>query len=308
MELRQLRYFVTLSEELHFGRAAAREHIVQSALSQQIRRLERDLAVLLVERNTHHVQLTTAGKALLVDARRILAMIDRATAAARAAAATHDATIRVGVGDATFDSMSLVLAAVREHHPFLTAIHHVESGVPDQYRMLLDGRLDIGIGRVSHAPDGVASELIRQDRLGVLMCDDHALAGRSSVAVADLADQPMLFADDIRAPEVNQFVRELCRAAGFTPRAYPGTVHSVYGARALMREYRALLCVPESCGTISGLRWRPLVEPATSYPWSLLWRAGAETAAIAAVRCCARRLGQRLRWLSPDARIPGIPA
>jgi len=69
MELRQLRYFVTLAEELHFGHAAAREHIVQSALSQQLQRLERELGVQLLERSTHHVRLTPAGTAFLVEAR-----------------------------------------------------------------------------------------------------------------------------------------------------------------------------------------------------------------------------------------------
>ena len=65
VELRQLRYFVTLAEELHFGRAAAREHIVQSALSQRLQRLERELGTPLLERTTHHVQLTEAGSAFL---------------------------------------------------------------------------------------------------------------------------------------------------------------------------------------------------------------------------------------------------
>ena len=78
MELRQLRYFVILAEELHFGRAAAREHIVQSALSQQLQRLERELGVLLIERTTHHVQLSPAGAAFLIEARQILAHVDRA--------------------------------------------------------------------------------------------------------------------------------------------------------------------------------------------------------------------------------------
>ena len=87
MELRQLRYFVTLAEELHFGRAAARQHIVQSALSQQIQRLERELGVTLVERSTHHVRLTVAGDVFLVETRQILGHIERATTAARAATA-----------------------------------------------------------------------------------------------------------------------------------------------------------------------------------------------------------------------------
>ncbi|WP_051177919.1 LysR family transcriptional regulator [Nocardia concava] len=129
MELRQLRYFVTLAEELHFGRAAAREHIVQSALSQQIQRLERELRVPLVERSTHHVRLTAAGTLLLAEARLILSHVDRAAAAARTMTGT-DAVLRVAMGDASFDTMPVVLAAVRQHHPNLLEVHEVEAGCP----------------------------------------------------------------------------------------------------------------------------------------------------------------------------------
>src|SRR6478752_164549 len=100
MELRQLRYFVTLAEELHFGRAAAREHIVQSALSQQIRRLERELRVPLVDRSTHHVRLTDAGQIFAVETLRILAEIDRMVDAIRAEI-SPDRIVRVAVGDAS---------------------------------------------------------------------------------------------------------------------------------------------------------------------------------------------------------------
>jgi DNA-binding transcriptional LysR family regulator len=112
MELRQLRYFVTLAEELHFGRAAEREHIVQSALSQQVQRLERELGVRLLERSTHHVALTAAGVAFLVEARQILAHADRATAAARNAAGAA-APLRVGVIDSSYDSMPQILHEVQ---------------------------------------------------------------------------------------------------------------------------------------------------------------------------------------------------
>jgi DNA-binding transcriptional LysR family regulator len=171
MELRQLHYFVTLAEELHFGRAAAREHIVQSALSQQLQRLERELGVLLLDRTTHYVELTAAGSAFLIEARQILAHIDRAAAAAQHAASSAP-SLRVGVVDASYDSMPQILEEVQQQYPEVE-IHQVETGVPEQFRLLGDGRLDVGIGRASLAPPEVASELLRLDPLGVLVAEDR---------------------------------------------------------------------------------------------------------------------------------------
>jgi DNA-binding transcriptional LysR family regulator len=103
MELRRLRYFVTLAEELRFGRAAACQHIVQSALSQQLQRLERELGVLLLDRTTHHVELTPAGSAFLtIEARQILAHLDRAALAEQRAASSAP-ILRVGVVEASRD-------------------------------------------------------------------------------------------------------------------------------------------------------------------------------------------------------------
>jgi DNA-binding transcriptional LysR family regulator len=295
VELRQLRYFVTLAEECHFGRAAAREHIVQSALSQQIQRLERELGVELVERSTHHVRLTAAGDAFLFETRQILGHIERATTAARTATRVTS-TIRAAMGDASYDTMPLILGAVRKHHPALE-IHQIEAGVPKQYRLLAEGRVDVGIGRAAHAPAAVASEVIRVDPVGMLVGDGHRFARLDSIPVTHLIDEPLLFAAEGRAPEFNDFVGELCRTAGFTPRAYRGTVHSVRCGADLVRELRCLLCVPRSCGPMSGIRWVPLGPPAF-YPWSLLWRAGAETetAPVRSVLRCARVLSATLGW------------
>ena len=135
MELRQLRYFVTLAEELHFGRAAEREHIVQSALSQQVQRLERELGVRLLERSTHHVALTAAGVVFLVEARQILAHVDRAAEAARNTASAS-APLRVGIIDSSYDSMPQILHEVQARYPGLV-IHQVEASVPEQYQQLV---------------------------------------------------------------------------------------------------------------------------------------------------------------------------
>jgi DNA-binding transcriptional LysR family regulator len=164
MELRQLRYFVTLSKELHFGRAAAREHIVQSALSQQVQRLEREIGAGLFERSTHHVSLTAAGGAFLVEARQILAHVVRSAEIARSAMGASP-TLRAGIIDASYDSMPQILHEVQARYPDLV-IHQVEAGVPEQFQQIVDGRLDVGIGRAALAPPQVASQLFRWDPLG----------------------------------------------------------------------------------------------------------------------------------------------
>ena len=297
MELRQLRYFITLAEELHFGRAAEREHIVQSALSQQVQRVERELGVRLLARSTHHVSLTASGVVFLVEARQILAHVDRAAEVARSAAGAA-APLRVGIIDSSYDSMPLILHEVQARYPGLV-INQVEASVPEQYQQLLDGRLDVGVGRATLAPPQIASLLFRQDPLGVLVPTRHPFADLEGVAVADLAREPLLLAEEARAPEFNQFTVEMCRAAGFTPTVYRGTVESIRAAADLVAAGRCLYCVPSSCiAALPGTIWRPLTDPASGYPWSVLWRAADKSAHVRAVVSCAQAMSRRLGWLT----------
>jgi len=296
MELRQLRYFVTLAEELHFGRAAAREHIVQSALSQQVQRLERELGVRLLERSTHHVALTAAGAAFLAEARQILTHVDRATEIARKATDASPA-LRVGIIDASYDSMPQILHEVQARYSDLV-IHQVEASVPEQYQQLVEGRLDVGIGRAALAPPEVASYLFRHDPLGVLVPPDHRFAGLSAIPVATLAEEPLLLAEEVRAPEFNQFTVEMCRSAGFTPTVHQGTVESIRAAADLVAQGRCLYCVPSSCiSALPGTIWRPLTDPVSYYPWSVLWRATEVSDRVQAIVSCARTMSRRLGWL-----------
>lgn len=304
MELRQLRYFVTLAEELHFGRAAAREHIVQSALSQQLARLERALGVPLLERSTHHVRLTPAGNAFLIEARQILAHVSRAAIAAQRAA-SYAPTLRVGIVDASYDSMPQILDHVQRRHPEVE-IHQVEVGVPEQFKLLADGRLDVGFGRASLAPAEVDFELVRLDPLGVLVAPEHRFTELSAVPVAMLTGEPMLLAEEERAPEFNQFVAELCRSVGFIPALYRGTVESIRAATDLVVQRRCVVCAPASyVSAHSAVVWRPLAAPESRYPWSVLWRAGDHTEHVRAVVEAARTLSDELGWLRPPSLAPG---
>jgi DNA-binding transcriptional LysR family regulator len=306
MELRQLRYFVTLAEELHFGRAAAREHIVQSALSQQVQRLERELGVRLLERSTHHVSLTAAGAAFLTEARQILAHVERAAQVARCVTGAAPA-LRVGIIDASYDSMPQILHEVQARYPGLV-IHQVEASVPEQYQLLTEGRLDVGVGRAALAPPGIASLLFRHDPLGVLVPTGHRFAALEAVPVAVLAEEPLLLSEDARAPEFNQFTVELCRSAGFTPTVHEGTVESIRAAAHLVARGSCICCVPSSCiSSLPGTIWRPLTEPVSYYPWSVLWRAADGSGHVAAVVSCARSMSRRLGWLVPAAVAEDSP-
>ncbi|HEY4993848.1 MAG TPA: LysR substrate-binding domain-containing protein [Nakamurella sp.] len=301
MELRQLRFFVTLAEELHFGRAAEREHIVQSSLSQQLQRLERDLGVTLVERTTHEVQLSAAGAAFLVEARQILAHVDRAAAVAQRAARSTP-SLRVGIVDASYDSMPLILQEVQQRYPDME-IHQVEAGVPEQFQRLVDGTLDVGLGRASLAPPAVASELFRLDPLGVLISDEHPFAAQTVVPVAAMAAEPLLLAEEARAPEFNQFVTELCRSVGFIPTLHRGSVESMQGGFDLVMRGQCVLCVPASCVSPPiGIVWRQLVTPLSLYPWSVLWRTGDPSEHVNVLVRSARALSARLGWLEPQSR------
>jgi DNA-binding transcriptional LysR family regulator len=301
MELRQLRYFASLAEELHFGRAAAREHIVSSALSQQIQRLERELGVSLVERSTHHVRLTARGELFLVEVRRILSQIDCAVTSARTATPCRS-VVRVAIGDASLDSMPQVLRLFQHDHPRVE-IHQIEAGVPEQLRMIVDGRLDVGFGRASLAPADVASEVLRLDPVGVLVSETHPLACGTSAPVALLAGESQLLSDQSRAPEFNQFVTEMCRTAGFTPAVYRGTVQSMCAAAQLVAHGCCVVCVPRSCRLRwPNTHWVPLVDPVPRYPWSLLWRARPPTESVDALLACARDVSRRLGWIEPESR------
>ena len=296
LDLRQLRYFITLAEELHFGRAAAREHIVQSALSQQLQRLERALGVMLLDRSTRRIALTAAGRRFLVEARQILDHVDRATEVARHAARSAP-VLRIGVADDSYATLRPILVELERQHPNLE-IHQVWAGVPEQFRLLADGRLDAGIGLASPAPPDVASELVRLDPVGVLVPEGHLFAGSSAVPVRKLAGEPLLLADEQHAPESNQLLVGMCRSSGFLPTVHRGTVQGLRAAVDLVAQKRCLVCVPaSSLPPTAGVVWRPLVAPAVHYPWSMLWRAGNEAAQVSALVRCARDQVREQGWL-----------
>lgn len=214
---RLLPSFVVLAEELHFGRAAARLHIAQPALSQQIGRLERQLGVTLFARTKRRVELTEVGAAVLAPAR---ASVDAAAAVgeeARGFAAGERGELRLGVSPGAHYTAQRLLTAFAHRAPGVRvrASHQSSGTLAEQ---IARGELDVALGFCTNRARGVARRRLTEERAVVAVAAGHPLAARESVALADLRTETIALVDDREGPGYNRAVLALCRAAGFTPR------------------------------------------------------------------------------------------
>ncbi|MDL5155285.1 LysR family transcriptional regulator [Actinomycetospora termitidis] len=190
MELRALRYFVTVAEELHFGRAAERLHIVQPAVSQQVARLERELGVPLLDRSSRHVHLTAAGERVLTAARTALAAAEQV----RVAAGDPGATLRIGTAPALTDRLERAIEVLRRENPALETVL-VDLPAGERLTAVRDGRLDVALMRGTRSVAGLTVVPVWREPLQAVVGADHALAGRFSVTLAELAAGPLLDLD-----------------------------------------------------------------------------------------------------------------
>ncbi len=219
MNLRQLRYFVAVAEEQHFGRAAVRLHMAQPPLSQQIRALEADLGVQLLRRTTRRVELTEAGAAYLERARAILADVDDAGHLARLVAGGSVGRLSIGcVGSATYSLLPALARGLSEELPGVDFAFRGEMLVPDEVSGLRSGEIDIALLRPPVADASIAVHHLRHERLMVALPSEHPLASRRRVAVRELRDQPLVMHSARRDSVMSDVVLRLCRAAGFEPR------------------------------------------------------------------------------------------
>jgi DNA-binding transcriptional LysR family regulator len=185
MELRTLRYFVAVAEELHFGRAAARLHMSQPPLSRAIKQLETDLGTVLLHRSAAGVTLTPAGAALLDQARILLDQANRARV--RVAAAAGAATITVGfLGDSTDRGMKRLSAAYRRRYPGVE-VRIRDTDLTDPTCGLRAGHIDAALTRAPFDQTGLTVHELRADPVGAVLRADDRLAHRDRLTLADLS-------------------------------------------------------------------------------------------------------------------------
>lgn len=215
MELRHLRYFVAVAEERHFGRAAARLHMAQPPLSQQIRQLEAELGVELLRRTTRRVDLTEAGSAYLERARAILASVDDAGTLARRVAAGAVGHLAIGcVGSATYSLLPALSRRLSTELPGVDFSFRGEMLAPDQVEALRTGAIDVALLRPPVADLALTVRTLRRDRLVVAVPSDHPLARRRRLRAADLGGVDLIVHSADRRSVMYDVVLGLLREAG----------------------------------------------------------------------------------------------
>lgn len=219
MELHQLRCFVAVAEELHFGKAARRLAMLPTALGRQVRLLEEDLGTRLLERTTRHVALTASGAAFLDDARALVAQADHIAMRVRAQARGTTTAIRVGAIDsAAAGLVPLVLHDFRERRPDVV-VRLLEDKTIRLLPRLASGHLDLAFVRPPRTRDPRFELLFLFDETAVVALPSrHRLARRKRVSLEDLADEPLIVPERRSRPHSHDLTMKLFEEAGLTPR------------------------------------------------------------------------------------------
>ncbi len=265
MELRQLRYFIAVAEELHFTRAAARLHIGQPPLSHAIQMLEQDVGARLFERNKRWVRLTEAGRLFLVDARRMLALAEEARNTAQRAERGEAGELRIGFTYST-PLTPLFAAAInryRQDHPQVSLLLQ-ELATLRQLDGLGQRTIDLGFVRTPELPipTGIRTTLLREDPLVAVLPASHPLAARPIVHIADLAALPFVMYPPGAGTSIYPQIFRLCREAGFVPRVSQ-TANESSTIIGLVAAGSGVTILPSSFTRVQmdGVAYRPLADP-----------------------------------------------
>jgi DNA-binding transcriptional LysR family regulator len=293
LDLRLVRYFTVVAEHRHFGRAAADLLVAQPSLSRQIRRLERQLGARLLDRTPRGTELTEAGKVFLPRAKALLRSAAQATAATRAAAQPR----RITIGYTVSIIITPAVRDLRRQHPDAD-VHTLHLDWDEPREALLDHRVDAAVTRLPIRTDGLHVAILYDEPRLLLVPLDHRLAGKESVTLGDIADEPIPRLPD---PAWNAYWRIDPRPDG-SPAPDGPFVEAIEDKLELIAAGQAVAIIPAGVRTASprpDLTTVPLddVEPSHVV---LATRAGDRSRLVAAFRKSAQAL-----LTAPGPSVPG---
>jgi DNA-binding transcriptional LysR family regulator len=287
-ELRLVRYFVAVAEERNITRAAERLHISQPALSAAVRQLEQQLGVDLLDRSDRVLGITPAGMLLAEEGRALLASADRVFEAVRGRDAAVVGRLRVGMTPTARYGLGPALLSAAAARASGVMLYPQEDTTGALLRDVRGGRLDLAVLFCApEAEPSVVLEPLGGEPAVVHLRSDHPLAGRTAVALEDLAGETLLVAASVESGGFTARVLELCEARGFSPSTRPDPYPDL-GLQAVREGLGVFVYVRSAFPQeVPGSVFAP-VEPVVTFPFSLAWRVGARSAALDAVLEVAR--------------------
>ena len=293
MDLRQLRYFVTLADTLHFGRAATLLHISQPPLSRQIAALEESLGVSLLKRSTRLVELTASGRHFHEQAKRIIAGLDSAVRSTQAIERGELGILRVGF---TMAAAWSVLPPMIKHYSdaFPQAEIQLSEVLPRELDdALMSGNVDVGIAFPWQRPPGLEYLAVLAEPLCAVVPSAHPLAQNDSIAVCDLANEPFITFPATTAPALHELVIGCCRDHGFEPRIRLET-HLQQTIVNLVAEGLGVSLVPQSMSKmqLAGAVFRP-VSGTRIVEQGMIWAADNDNPCLARFLECAHAISEQ---------------
>jgi DNA-binding transcriptional LysR family regulator len=272
--MRQAEFFVAVAATEHFGRAAEGLFVSQPVVSQEIRRLERNLGLALFDRSTRSVALTSAGEALLPLARALLEAGETFTEVAGRLAGPASAGIRLAATPSAMNALVPDILRVAEESLPGVIVEELAVETGEVGDALASGRADVGLGRYLVAPPRFRTEIIRWEQVFVALSSDHPLAGADGIRLGDLTDVPLLLWPRERNPEYYDRLLEICSTADLEPLVLVSRPRIVGARSYLISEGRAFGLVPESTAglVLPGITTVPLAQPEL-LPMSAAWLA-----------------------------------
>lgn len=274
MDLRHLRYFQAVAEELSYARAARRLRIAQPALSRAVKELEAGIGAEVLERSRHHVRLTPAGAVLLRETAQLLEAWEEALKRVRRTAAGEEGELRLGyIGPPTQPFLGRLIHEYGRRFPKVTV--HLEERTPERvWEMVAKGRLTAGLTRPvpSKTALGLRTVVLRQERLGVALRPDHAMAEKRSIPWKSLAGEPLVVLARREGASLHDAILAACRTAGFMPKL--AHTPSLIGTVLSYVEGGAGAGIVTDSVMLSGhssLKFVPLT-PAQTVPLVLVWQ------------------------------------
>ncbi|RQU17583.1 LysR family transcriptional regulator [Burkholderia cenocepacia] len=265
LDLRRLRYFVTVADELHFGRAAVRLRIAQPPLTRHIAALETELGIRLFERSTRAVQLTPAGVLFLEQARSVIHAVDEAEATARKMAQGTVGRVVIGYASSIpmSDAFSDIVRTVSRSMPEVELAFR-EVSTASQRQQIADGTMDIGFGwsAVKTSEPGIASLVVSREPLVAAVPAQSKYAGDATIAFSELVNENFVTFPSGYGSALNAALDDLCAHEGVTPRIGP-TASQITTLVSLVAAERGVAIVPGFTSTLqrSGVAYLPLAKP-----------------------------------------------